>query len=65
MTLGLILLAGTTLADDLAEKIKHGLTRDAVIALIGSPPDEEVCKTYIAISSCKMVGGFKYEVQQR
>ncbi len=69
VTLGLALLAGATLADDLAEKIKPGLTRDAVVALIGSPPDEEGCKTYIGVSACKLiwskgiVGRTRYEVE--
>lgn len=55
--------------DDVAEKIKPGLTRDAVVALIGSPPDEEGCKTYIGVSACKLVwskgivGRSRYELE--
>jgi hypothetical protein len=67
-----ILSVLTTLAfanDDVAEKIKPGLTRDAVVALIGSSPDEEGCKTYMGVSACKLiwskgiVGRTRYEVE--
>lgn len=69
VALGLVFSVSATLADDLAEKIKPGLTRDAVVALIGSPPDEEGCKTYIGVSTCKLVwskgivGRSRYEVE--
>lgn len=69
VALGLVFWVGATFADDLAENIKPGLTRDAVVALIGSPPDEEGCKTYIGVSACKLiwskgiVGRTRYEVE--
>ncbi len=54
VAVGLVFWVGVISADDLGDKIKTGLTRDAVIALIGSPPDEEDCKTYIGVSACRL-----------
>ena len=68
--IGLMVCTAISLAsDDLGDKIKAGFTRDAVIALIGSPPDEEGCKTYLGVSACRLTwnkGGFqraRYEVE--
>lgn len=56
ITFTLVVLAAMAQAnDDVAGKIKPGLTRDAVIDLIGSPPDEEGCKSYIGVSICKLI----------
>ena len=41
-------------ADALSDKIKVGLTKDAVIALFGANPDTESCKTTLGLTSCNL-----------
>lgn len=41
-------------ADEPSDKIAVGLTRDAVVALVGSKPTEETCTSYLGVPSCKL-----------
>jgi hypothetical protein len=56
-------------SDDMANKLKVGLTKEAVIALFEGAPDVETCTTVLGISSCQLVWnrGFvqkvRYEVE--
>lgn len=52
--LGFAPLAGAV-GDPLESKLKLGLTMDAVVALIGTTPDAESCKTTFGIRTCRLV----------
>lgn len=46
-----------TLASDereFSEKIKVGLTKDAVTALFGGAPDTESCRNILGLSACRL-----------
>lgn len=51
----ILLATGDIRADTLSNKIQAGLTRDAVVALMEAPPDQEACKTVWVVQSCLLV----------
>lgn len=53
--------------DQLEEKLRVGITRDAAIAIVGTEPTEEACKTTLGIRVCRlsftrMLSSKRYEV---
>lgn len=41
--------------DEIMSKLAIGLTKDAVIAIMQSEPDEQGCKSYLGVSACKLI----------
>lgn len=66
----LLVLAEASASDEreLAENIKTGLTKEAVVALFGTAPDTESCRNILGLSSCRLtwskgiVAKTRYEV---